>query len=91
MANKIYSYHVSYSYFDIKLNKSIVILTQLYIIGIYIIINNNPSEQYNLSPKNLVKIDKDINNKEEKNLIKNLIKGRKINVIETNNGYEEIK
>lgn len=91
MANKIYSYYVSYSYFDIKLNKNISILTQLYLIGIYIIINNNPSEQYNLNPKDLVKIDKDINNNEKKNLIKDLIKGRKINVIETDNGYEEIK
>jgi hypothetical protein len=92
MAKKktVWTYHLTRNY-TIR-EKSISNMTQLYQTGVYIIINGESGMQYNMTPKNLQKIDKDLIKAEEKGEITNLIFGRKISVIEDeNNLFKELE
>ena len=58
MKNKIYTYHRALSFVDIETEKKYSVATQLYKVGVYAIFNNDSSEQYNLEPKDMVKMEK---------------------------------
>lgn len=55
--NKTYKYHTSHSYKDVATGLTSQLITQLYQIGVYGIINNNPSLQFSTSPSKLVKTE----------------------------------
>ena len=58
MSNKKYKYHTSLSFVDVESGETFSFLTQLYQIGVYLIINNNPALQYNLAPSSIMKQEK---------------------------------
>lgn len=78
---KIYEYHV-WNSFITKGGQKTDMLTQLYQIGIYAIINNDPAMQLNLTPKDIVKIEKDLNKRMLSGDITELEYGRSISVYE---------
>jgi hypothetical protein len=86
---KKWNYHVSHSY-KIK-GRECVGLTQLYQIGVYLIVNNNPKLQFNITPNQMVSMEKRMRKSFEKGEITDLEFGREITVIENESGlYEEL-
>lgn len=87
---KKWIYHRTHSF--IENEERITFTTQLYKTGVYAIINNNPALQYNLTPKDIVEIEKNLRQREKEGKIKELSFGLPITVIEDEQGfYEEIK
>lgn len=87
---KKYTYHKSHSY-KTKEGVEVNFLTQLYSIGIYAIVNNDAQMQLNLTPSQLVNIEKKLKKQEEKGNITNLKFGTSITVINNNDDYKELK
>lgn len=87
---KTYTYHKSYTYEDENFDK-VFVLTQLYKTGVYVIINNDPAKQYNLSPKQMQIIQRGLIKKEKEKKIRNLAFGESITVTDINDFWEEIK
>jgi hypothetical protein len=83
-------YHVSHSYEDLKGNVT-SFLTQLYSIGIYGIVNNDPQMQGSYTPQAIKKIEKNLKKAEEKKEIKKLTFGREITVTNESGFWEEVK
>ena len=73
-----YTYHKTCSYTE--KGKKVSVNTQFYQIGIYAIINNDPSLQLNLEPKDLVKIEKKLVKNAKLGKIKDLVFGPAITV-----------
>jgi len=86
---KTISYHVSHSFVDSKGN-TISFATQLYQIGVYGIVNNNPAMQGNFEPKQIVKIEKHLNKQLDNGEITDLKFGREIKVEQVNGFLEEV-
>ena len=55
---KTYSYYASWSYTDIKEKVDVSVLTQLYKVGVYGIINNEPNSQFTTTPAILQRLHK---------------------------------
>lgn len=88
---KKWNYHVSHSYIVIKDNVKGNFQTQLYQTGVYGIINGDSAMQFNLTPNDIVKIEKNLKKDEANKIIKDLVFGREITVIEDIEGfYKEI-
>ena len=87
MSNKKYKYHTSLSFVDVESGETFSFLTQLYQIGVYLIINNNPALQYNLAPSSIMKQEKHILKLFKNGSIKDLKLGRAITVIKNEDGF----
>ncbi len=55
-------------------------ITQLYQIGVYAIVNNNPKYQFSFNPKDIVKLEKRLQKDYDNGKIKDLIFGVPITV-----------
>lgn len=87
---KKWTYHRTHSFVENK--ERFIFDTQLYKTGIYAIINNDPALQFNLTPKDIVKVEKKLRKEEKEGKIKELSFGLPITVIEDEQGfYKEIK
>lgn len=64
--------------------------TQLYMIGVYIIFDSNPSLQSSMTPNNMEKLCKKLIKSYNENKISNLELGHKITVIEEDGFYKEL-
>ena len=84
---KIYTYHVSHCF--VERDKKMEMMTQLYQIGVYAIVNNNPALQLSLLPKDVVNIEKELKKGIASGKISDLIFGREISVYEENGMWKE--
>lgn len=87
--SKNVTYHKSYKYMEN--DESIVILTQLYQVGVYCIVNDDPNMQFGLDPIQLVKLEKKLKLAEKKGEITNLEFGIPITVTDKSGLWEEVK
>jgi hypothetical protein len=85
MKNKKWSYHKSHSFKEGENEFSG--LTQLYQTGVYMIINNDSSMQFNFSPKDMVKMEKGLLKNAKAGQITDLKFGSPITVVEDENGF----
>ena len=82
-------YHRTHSF--VQNEEKVTFVTQLYKTGVYAIINNNPALQYNLTPKDIVEIEKNLRQREKEGKIKELSFGLPITVIKDEQGfYKEV-
>lgn len=88
MAKK-WTYHTSHSYTDVETKQKISAQTQLYQIGVYLIVNGNPAMQANTTPTRMVELEKKLNKKFESGKITDLEYGREITVVEEDGFYVE--
>jgi hypothetical protein len=82
---KIYTYHTSHSF--VEKDKKMDMLTQLYKVGVYAIVNSDPALQLNLTPKDMVSIERRLNKGVILNEISDLKFGRAISVYENEEGF----
>lgn len=82
---KIYTYHISHSF--VEKDKKMDMMTQLYKVGVYTIINSDPALQLNLTPKDIVSIEKRLNKGVAAKEISDLKFGRSISVYENGEGF----
>jgi hypothetical protein len=85
-----WTYHTSHSY-KTKDGKEISFQSQLYKIGVYGIVNNNPSMQMNTTPSHMVGLEKKLKVQEKKGEISNLVFGKEITVSNESGLFEEVK
>lgn len=83
------TYHVSHSF--IENGSKVTCLTQLYQIEVYGIINNDPANQFCISPIYVVKVEKQLKRKNKEYIISNLEFGRAITVTDESGFWEEVK
>jgi hypothetical protein len=86
---KKFKYHKSHSFVDSRGNK-ISFATQLYKIGIYGIVNNNPSMQGNFTPQQMVKIEKQLNKQKENGEITELTFSLPITIEKVDGFWQEV-
>ena len=88
--NKTWTYHKSHIAIinnDIKIKFG----TQLYDIGVYAIINDDTDAQMSLTPKEMVKFEKQLKEQLDNHQIDSIEWGSEITVEETDAGYVEVK
>jgi len=85
---KKYKIHKSISFIENGVKTTHVI--QVYKVGIYCIVNNDPGMQFSLHPSALVKIEKKLNKKVSEGTITDLQLGSEITVAEVDGFWEEI-
>jgi hypothetical protein len=85
-----WTYHKQHSYIEVKTGTKSTLSTQLYFVGVYCILDNNPLQQFSLKPSKLVKIEKKLKEEQEKGIIKDLVFTNPITVTKTDNGFEKI-
>lgn len=56
----VWFYHRTHSFVDAETGAKISMLTQLYKTGVYAIVNNDSSQQYVLSPKDLMRVEENL-------------------------------
>ena len=83
---KVYTYHASHSFIGSN-NTKVEILTQLYKIGLYVIINADPAMQIGFDPDCMVKLEKDLKRQEKEGRITNLVFGRAISAYKDEEGF----
>ena len=83
------TYHVSHSF--IENGSKVTCLTQLYQVGVYCIINNDPANQFCISPMSMTKIEKRLKQQDKEHIISNLEFGRAITVTNESGFWEEVK
>jgi hypothetical protein len=88
--SKPITYHKTHSYkfIDEESNQEMTInfITQLYQIGVYFIINNDPLQQGGIKPNEFKRIEKSLKKQEENGEITDLVFGSPITVIEDDDG-----
>jgi hypothetical protein len=85
-----WTYHTSHSFKDAK-GKQVTMLTQLYTIGVYAIVNGDPAMQMNLRPKDMVKIEKQLKMLEQIGEITELQFGSPITVSDIKGLFERVE
>ena len=88
---KVYEYPITIqiTYADGAIDN---IITQLYQMGVYVIINNDPEMQFITSPEEIIYLEQKLKGNLESGEIKNIVFGRLIKVREDDNGlYQEVK
>lgn len=90
MKTKTITYHKSHSYVNEK-GVKISVITQLYQIGIYGIINGNPSLQFTSNPKDLAKLEKKLKKEQEEGKITDLQFGLPITVTNESRFWKEVE
>ena len=88
---KTFTYHKSLSFIDVESGQKQSFATQLYQIGVYGIMNNNPSLQGNFEPKYLVKTEANFKKLQEAGVIKDLVFGTPITVAQINGLWKEVE
>ena len=89
MANKQWKYHKSHSF--VFKNKKYNVLTQLYRIGVYLIMNGDSSMQFTMTPAQMVTMERRMKKDFEKGVISDLEFGVPITVTTDEAGmYVEI-
>ena len=83
---KLYKYHISNEFIDAKGKKN-DLMTQLYKVGVYAIINNSPSLQFSTDPESMVKAEKKLNADMKSGKITDLKFGRAISVYKDKDGF----
>lgn len=73
-----------------KEGKEYDFLTQLYMVGVYMILNSDSSLQFNMEPKDMKKFIKDLKKDFKDGKIENLQLGREITIIEKDGLYEKV-
>lgn len=92
MKTTTWKYHVSHSFVLVESKTKITLATQLYQIGTYAIVNNDPSMQLSMTPAELSKLEKKLKKDEAAGIISELKFGREITVTKNNDGFfEEVK
>lgn len=86
---KTITYHKSHTF--VENSTKIECITQLYGIGVYLIVNNNPAEQYTMQPKDIVRLEEHLKEAEKKGNITNLEFGMPITVTKESGLWEEVK
>lgn len=84
---KTYTYHKSHSFID-KEGVTINFASQLYKLGIYVIVN---STQLTLEPKDIIKIEQNLEKEQKAGNITNLVFSFPITVTEGDSGWKEYK
>lgn len=87
---KKYEYHKYHTFINCDNEKEYKFTTQLYKVGVYGILNNDPAVQVNITPRQMVKLEKSLKKKETEGEIKQLEFGTPITVIENDGLYEEV-
>lgn len=87
---KTFTYHKSHSFVDVETGQKITFATQLYLIGVYGIMNNNSSMQGNYEPKDIVKAEKNFVKLQEQGIIKDLVFGTSITVAQIDGFWKEV-
>lgn len=85
-----WTYHTTHS-FKNKDGKEVSFVSQLYRIGVYAIINNDPAMQINTTPSEIVKMEKKLLAQQKKGKITDLIFGNEITVSDDTGFYQEVK
>lgn len=85
-----YTYHTSHSYKDGDGNQ-VTFQTQLYQVGVYAIVNDDPAMQLNLTPGVIVSMEKKLKKQERNGKITDLVFGSEITVSDETGFWEEIK
>lgn len=85
-----WTYHTSHS-FVTREKKKVSLVTQLYSIGVYAIINNDASLQFNWEPKDLVKTEKNLRKQEKAGEITDLQFGIEITVSDVTGFFEKVE
>lgn len=88
MAKK-WNYHTAYYFKDKEDNKH-NILTQLYEIGVYIIQDSNPSMQGNMTPNQMVSLERKLKKAEKNKEISELTFGMPITVSEIDGFFKQV-
>lgn len=84
---KSWKYHESITFMEDNVKYSVA--TQLYKIGIYLIINGEPGQQMSTTPAKMVAMARKLRKAEKDGKISELTFGREITVIEENGFYVE--
>lgn len=85
-----YTYHTSHNYTENGI--SINAITQLYQIGVYMIVNGDPALQFNFTPNQIIRFEKKLLKAEKEGKIKDLQFGTEITVVKDENGfYKEVR
>ena len=87
---KSVTYHKSHTFTDSEGIKN-TFQTELYSVGIYCIINNDPKQQLSLEPKNLFDIEKKLIELENEEKISDLVFGEEITVSDETGLWKEVK
>lgn len=91
---KKYKYHTSHKYTTVDVindNRKITCVTQLYRIGVYVCVEGFTQRlQLNISPNDMVKMEKSLKKDLDKGLIKDLEFGIEITVIEEDGFWKQI-
>jgi len=87
---KVYTYHVSSSFTHVESGTKHVMASQLYQIGVYVILDNNSAQQFGCKPSNMVKAEKQLNADLALGLISDVTFGREIKVSEIDGFYVEV-
>jgi len=89
--SKKWTYHRSHSFINSK-GKTTSMITQLYQIGVYAIIDGNPALQFSFTPSDIVRIEKQLKKDLSNNEISSLEFGLPITVTKNEDGlFEEVK
>ena len=87
---KTFTYHKSHSFYDVKLKRPTTFTTQLYSLGIYGIINNNPALQFNYKPNDIVKGEKQLKKLQANGGIRDLVFGAAITIAEVDGFWKQV-
>lgn len=85
-----WTYHMTHSFKD-KDGKQVEFVSQLYQVGVYAIINNDPAMQLNITPSAIVKIEQKLLRQQKNGEITDLVFGSKITVSDVTGLFEEVK
>jgi len=91
---KVWEYSMSHSYNVVLKDISIstTMLSQVYMVGVYVILNNDPRLQLTCTPENMISVEKKLKEAETAGKITDLVFGRRIKVIKDESGrYKEIE
>ena len=84
-----FAYNTSATFSDKDGNHSYT--SQLYKVGIYCMFDSDPSAQFNLTPRQMVKLKKELSKQSEEGKISDLKFGREITVSEVDGFWTEVE
>lgn len=84
-----WTYHTSHSFTD-EQGQKMSAQTQLYQVGVYMIVNGDPALQFNIEPKAIVKMEKSLTKDAAAGKITDLTWGPEITVSDETGFFEEV-
>jgi hypothetical protein len=85
-----YTYHTHHSFTVVKDGSKVTCTTQLYQVGVYGIVNNDSSMQFNWTPSYLVKLEKRLKKDEADGKITDLVLSNQITVNDESGLWKEV-